>query len=254
MIELTPNEARALGVLIEKAFTTPEQYPLSLNALTNGCNQKNNRDPVLSLSEDEVHDAAEALREKQLAVRVDQMGSRVHKYRHQAGDVLRCKSGELAILAELLMRGPQTLGELRGRASRMHPLATLEDAQTMLRGLMEQEEPLVRQVPPLPGSRAERYAQLLSPDAHPLAESAAGATGATATPSANSPASAGGGAGLSDRVLQLEQQVASLTTARQKLAASIGEPDPTADMMSQSPPPQSQPPAPEPQNLAAESE
>src|SRR6185312_14596512 len=127
MTHLTPIESRVLGVLIEKATTTPEQYPLSLNALTNGANQKNNRDPVLSVSDDEVFDAVESLREKQLAVRVDQVGSRVHKYKHTAGEILRCSGAQLAVLAELLLRGPQTQGELRGRASRMHPIATLED-------------------------------------------------------------------------------------------------------------------------------
>src|SRR5829696_6439364 len=98
MIELTPNEARVLGVLIEKSTTTPEQYPLSLNALTNGANQKNNRDPVLNLAEDAVFDAAESLREKQLVVRVDAVNSRVHKYKHGAGETLRCRGGELAVL------------------------------------------------------------------------------------------------------------------------------------------------------------
>src|SRR5437867_3254408 len=137
MIQLTPEESRVLGVLIEKSTTTPEQYPLSINALTNGCNQKNNRDPIVNFSEDQVFDAVELLREKQLVVRVDIAGSRVHKYKHQASEVLRCRGGELAVLAELLLRGPQTLGELRGRASRMHPLATLDDAKAMLRGLME---------------------------------------------------------------------------------------------------------------------
>src|SRR5437762_12509810 len=117
MVELTPDESRVLGVLIEKSTTTPEQYPLSINALTNGSNQKNNRDPVLTMSEDQVFDAVEKLREKQLVVRVDSVGSRVHKYKHQAGEVLRCRAGELSVLAELLLRGPQTLGELRGRAS-----------------------------------------------------------------------------------------------------------------------------------------
>src|SRR4051812_3562708 len=119
MIQLNPNEARVLGVLIEKATTTPEQYPLSLNALTNGANQKNNRDPVLALSEDEVFEAVEGLRAKQLVIRVDQVGSRVPKFKHAAGDVLRCSGAQLAVMAELLLRGPQTQGELRGRASRM---------------------------------------------------------------------------------------------------------------------------------------
>src|SRR4051794_3838258 len=108
MLQLTPNEARSLGVLIEKATTTPEQYPLSLNALTNGCNQKNNREPVLFLAEDEVFEAVEGLRNKQLAIRVDQAGSRVHKYKHTAGEALHCSASQLAVLAELLLRGPQT--------------------------------------------------------------------------------------------------------------------------------------------------
>src|SRR3954447_661301 len=162
MLQLTPDESRVLGVLIEKSATTPEQYPLSPNALTNGANQKNNRDPVTSLSEDQVFDAVESLREKQLVVRVDTVGSRVHKYKHMAGEVLRCRAGELAVLAELLLRGPQTLGELRGRASRMSPLATLDEGRVMLRALMERDEPLVRELPPAPGTRAELFAQLLS--------------------------------------------------------------------------------------------
>ena len=221
MISLTPLEARALGVLIEKATTTPEQYPLSLNALTNGCNQKNNRSPVMSISEDEAFEAVEGLRSKQLVVRVDQVGSRVHKYKHTAGETLHCKAGELAVLAELLLRGPQTLGELRGRANRMHPLATLDDVKTMLRGLMEQENPLVRELPPAPGTRAENYMQLLAADAHPLPASqpvaAAPASVTTPSPSAM---------GLGERITALESEVASLREALRKLATAVGEPDP----------------------------
>src|SRR5688572_4100082 len=117
MIMLNPSEARVLGVLIEKALTTPDQYPLSLNAVVNGANQKNNRDPVLTMTDDEAFEALEGLRTNGLVVRVDQAGSRVHKYRHNAIDALHVRTGESAILAELLLRGPQTLGELRGRAS-----------------------------------------------------------------------------------------------------------------------------------------
>ena len=219
-IQLNGHEARVLGVLIEKALTTPEQYPLSLNAVVSGANQKNNRDPVLSLSEDEVFDAVESLREKQLAVRVDAIGSRVHKYKHTAGETLRCRGGELAILAELLVRGPQTLGELRGRASRMSPLNTLDDAKTMIRALSEHAEPLVKEIPPAPGSRAERYVQLLAPDAHPI-----DAAAASPVPTASAAASPAG-RGLADRVAVLESEVATLRAALQKLAASIGEPDP----------------------------
>ena len=218
MIQLTPTEARVLGVLIEKSTTTPEQYPLSTNALTNGANQKNNRDPVLSLTEDEVFDAVERLREKQLAVRVDTVGSRVHKYKHTAGETLRCRAGELAVLAELLLRGPQTLGELRGRAARMSPLNTLDDAKTMIRALAEHAEPLVKEIPPAPGSRAERFIQLLAPDAHPIDAAAPVPTSSAAV----SP----GGRGLADRVAALESEVAMLRSALQRLAAAVGEPDP----------------------------
>src|SRR5450755_4171853 len=108
MILLNADESRVLGVLIEKATTTPEQYPLSLNAVTNGSNQKNNRDPVRSMSEDECFEALESLREKAVVMRVDQAGSRVPKYRHNLGDLLHVRTGEQAILAELLLRGPQT--------------------------------------------------------------------------------------------------------------------------------------------------
>ncbi len=133
MIMLTADESRVLGVLVEKALTTPDQYPLSLNAIVNGANQKNNRDPVLAMTEQAAFEAAEGLREKQLAVRVDQAGGRVHKYRHSAMETLCVRTAELAVLAELLMRGPQTLGELRGRASRMHPLESIERAKEVLR-------------------------------------------------------------------------------------------------------------------------
>ena len=231
MIQLTATEARVLGVLIEKSTTTPEQYPLSINALMAGSNQKNNRDPVLSLSEDEVFDAVESLREKQLTVRVDTVGSRVHKYKHTAGETLRCRAGELAVLAELLLRGPQTLGELRGRASRMSPMATLDDAKTMLRALMEHAEPLARELPPLPGSRAERFAQLLFPDPRASADATAALSpaAAVASPGTGSGASRPAvGGGLADRVSALEQEVSTLRSALQKLAASIGEPDPLA--------------------------
>jgi uncharacterized protein len=218
MIQLTPDESRVLGVLIEKSTTTPEQYPLSINALTNGCNQKNNRDPVLNLSEDQVFDAVEKLREKQLVVSVDAAGSRVHKYKHMATEVLRCRAGELAVLAELLLRGPQTLGELRGRASRMSPMATLDDAKVMLRALMERDEPLAREIPPAPGSRAERFIQLLCPELHPIE--------ASEPPRAASTYAAPAAGGLADRVTKLEREVQTLRAAMQKLAAAVGEADP----------------------------
>jgi hypothetical protein len=224
MIELTADEARVLGVLIEKAFTTPDQYPLTLNAAVNGANQKSNRDPVMSMDEGRAFDALEGLRAKGLVVRADMAGSRVNKFRHQAGEALRARPAELAILAELLLRGPQTLGELRGRASRMQAFESLEAAKGMIDALRTREEPLVRELPPSPGSRAERYAQLLSPESLP-AEDASPATAATLMPAAI-PAAASGTTDLADRVASLESEVVALRAALQRLAVSIGEPDP----------------------------
>jgi hypothetical protein len=207
---LSPDEARVLGVLIEKATTTPEQYPLTLNALVSGASQKSNRDPVIEMDEDRCRDALDGLRGKGLVVRIDQAGARVPKYRHEAGQALHARTGELAILAELLLRGPQTLGELRGRASRMHPMETLEDARAMLRGLMDRPEPLARELPPASGSRAERYAQLLCPDLHPMA--------APASPEIAAPPSS-----LHERVAKLEAEVAVLRDELTRLKAALGE-------------------------------
>jgi uncharacterized protein len=220
MIELTPDESRVLGVLIEKATTTPDQYPLTLNAVVNGSNQKNNRDPVLTLDDNRAFEALEGLRAKKLVVRADMAGSRVNKYKHLAGETLAARTAEVAILAELLLRGPQTLGELRGRASRMHPFESLDAVKDMLTALMSREEPLVRQLPPAPGSRAERYVQLLCPDLHPIDVTPADSA------SASAPASSGG---LTARVDALQAEVATLKSALRKLAASIGEPDPLPD-------------------------
>ena len=216
MIQLTPQEARVFGVLIEKGFTTPNQYPLSINAIQSGANQLSNRDPVMQLSEDQAFDAAESLREKQLAVRVDQIGSRVHKYKHIGVETLRCRQAELAILAELLLRGPQTLGELRGRASRMQPFESLERVTEMLRALMEREDPLVRELPPEPGSRAQKWAQLMCPDAHPIDAPAVHVTGGAA-PDAVVPQR-----GLEQRVTTLENEVASLRAAVASMQESLG--------------------------------
>ena len=219
MIQLTPAESRVLGVLIEKATTTPDQYPLSLNAIVNGANQKNNRDPVLTMTDDQAFEAVEGLRGKGLVIRVDQPGSRVHKYRHNAIDVLHVRTGEAAIIAELLLRGPQTLGELRGRASRMHPMETLDAVKELLRALSDRPEPMVKELPPSPGSRAERYMQLLCPDLHltdaPAAASAAPAPLVAPTPDPS----------LAARVTKLESEVAELRAALARLATSLGETD-----------------------------
>lgn len=219
MISLTPDECRVLGVLIEKELTVASQYPLTLNSLIDGCSQKNNRDPVLTYSEDRVLDALQGLREKGLVVQVFLASSRVPKFRHQTAEKLKISRYELVILAELLLRGPQTIGELRGRASRMHNLETLEVVKEMLDKMAALPEPLVRQ---LPGGRADRYMQLLCPEAHPIDAPQAGeSNGGWAPPSNRS---------INSRIEKLEAQIAVLRQAVKKMALALGEPDPTAEL------------------------
>jgi len=195
-IVLDEHEARVFGVLVEKALTTPESYPLSVNAATNGANQKNNRFPVLSLSEDQVAAALERLEQKYLARRVFPGASRVEKFVHLGKDGLGLEAAPLAVMAELLMRGPQTAGDLRGRASRMVEIPTLEALATILEPLCQ--EGFVERLDPLPGSRAERWVQLLSPGLHPVeAGVAPAAVAAPASP-------------LAARVEALEAEVAAL--------------------------------------------
>jgi uncharacterized protein YceH (UPF0502 family) len=170
------------------------------------------------MTEDAAFDALEGLRAKGLVVRIEAVaGSRVHRFRHDATDTLHVRGGELAILAELLLRGPQTQGELRGRASRMQPMDTLDVVRDMLRALRERPEPLVRQIPPEPGSRAERYMQLLCPDLHEVEIQPC----ATESEPERTVTPAGGG--LSERVARLETEVAELREQLRRLATSLGE-------------------------------
>jgi len=157
---LNEIEARVLGCLIEKEMTTPEYYPLSLNALTNACNQKSNRDPVMALDEREVVAALDGLRFKQLAL-VSADGGRVPKYRHILAEKLKLVPQELALLCELLVRGPQTLGELRTRAERMSAFADLAAVETVLQELAGRDEPLVTRLARQAGRKEARYAQLM---------------------------------------------------------------------------------------------
>jgi len=207
-IQLDPHEARVFGVLVEKAYTTPEQYPLSINAATNGANQKSNRDPVLSLSEEEVWGALDRLEQKYLARKVFPGGSRVEKYIHLGKDGLGLQAPQLAVLAELLMRGPQTAGELRGRASRMAAIDSLEALAEVLEPMMN--EGLVERLDPAPGSRAERYVQLLSPGLHPTDAPAASPSPHAPPPSplaARLDALEVEVAALRDRVAELEKKM-----------------------------------------------
>jgi uncharacterized protein len=162
-IVLSDVEARVLGCLVEKEITTPEYYPLSLNALVHACNQKSNRDPLMNLEEDAVRQALRALGEQTLA-RSASGDSRVAKYEHRLADTFNFTRPETAVLCELLLRGPQTPGELRSRAERMHPFEDLSVVQSTLKHLMEREPPLVKLLPRQPGNKEARYAHLLSGD------------------------------------------------------------------------------------------
>lgn len=158
---LTEIEARVLGCLVEKEITTPEYYPLSLNALVNACNQKSNRDPHMNLAESEVQQALRVLGQHGLA-RSASTDSRVAKYEHRLADTFNFTRPETAILCELLLRGPQTPGELRSRAERMHPFEDLSLVHSTLKHLVERELPLVLLLPRQPGTKEARYAHLLS--------------------------------------------------------------------------------------------
>src|SRR5215217_9620312 len=160
---LTDIETRVLGSLIEKQVTTPEYYPLTLNALMLACNQKNNRNPVTSYSENQVADAVESLREKNLAYVFYGSSSRVPKYKHVMPEVMHLSHPELALMCVLLLRGAQTLGELRGNGGRLHEFSSLEEVEETLNGLISREpEPLVIRLPRQPGQKDARYAHLLS--------------------------------------------------------------------------------------------
>lgn len=171
-IELTTQEARVIGAMIEKSIATPDQYPLSLNALTSACNQKNNRDPVMSLDERTVQGLLDSLAARALVVDRSAPGDRVRKYRHLFCNTefgsLKFSPPELAIVCELLLRGVQTPGELRSRAGRLHRFADVGAVQACLDGLARRDDgPFVTQLEREPGRREARYAQLFSADAPP---------------------------------------------------------------------------------------
>ena len=163
MTILTEIETRVLGSLIEKQVTTPEYYPLTLNALTLACNQKNNRHPVTAYTENQVSDALESLREKNLTYVFYGSTSRVPKYKHVMPEVMHLKPAETALMCVLMLRGAQTLGELRGNASRLHEFSSLEEVEQTLNGLISRdEEPLIVRLPRQPGQKEGRVAHLLS--------------------------------------------------------------------------------------------
>jgi len=161
-VVLTPVEARVLGALVEKEITTPEYYPLSLNALVNACNQRSNREPVMNLSEDEVRQALNALQDMNLAGHARSADGRVPKYEHWLGEAYNFSRAEAALLCVLLLRGPQTPGELRGRTERLHSFSEISDVLSGLQKLAERQPALAAMLPRQPGTKESRYAHLLS--------------------------------------------------------------------------------------------
>ena len=207
LTELNDIETRVLGSLVEKQVTTPEYYPLTLNALMLACNQKNNRSPVTSYSEDEVAQALETLREKNLTYVFFGSTSRVPKYKHVMTEVLHLTPAELAVMCVLLLRGPQTSGELTTRGFRLHEFSGLEEVDAALNALITREpDPLVIRLPRQPGQKEVRFAHLLS------GEVAIIETQVTerAVPLSHRPTS-------SDRVSKLEGDVETLKSEFEKL-------------------------------------
>ena len=160
-VVLTDNEARVLGSLVEKDITTPDYYPLTLNALVNACNQKSNREPVMTLNDELVREALYSLNHKGLAGTASTADSRVPKYEHRMQEGFNFPPPETAVMCVLMLRGPQTPGELRGRSERMHRFEDLTDVQSTLQKLMTREEPLVKMLSRQPGTKEARYAHLL---------------------------------------------------------------------------------------------
>ena len=234
-IELEPLEARVIGCMLEKQITTPDQYPLSLNALVSACNQKSNREPVMSLDEPTVQGTLDALSRKHLVLERSGFGSRVPKYQHLFCNTeygsLKLSAQELAIVCELLLRGPQTPGELRSRAARMASFADVSDLEAALRSLSERDSaPLLARLPREPGRREARYRHLfggapVTPDT-PDSEESAAAEGAAWRPeraefaAAGLPAAAAeSGSPLAERVARLEEEVRRLRAALDELSS-----------------------------------
>lgn len=192
-------EVRVLGALVEKQLATPDYYPLTLNALMNACNQLSNRDPVVSYDEQAVERAVDSLRGKNLAYVFYGSESRVPKYKHVMTEIFRLSPPELAAMCVLMLRGPQTVGEVRGRTGRLHNFADLSEVETTLDGLARREEPLVMKLPRQTGRKDARYAHLLSgvPTVEEETEEHRG--GARAVTGGNS-----------DRVARLEAEVETL--------------------------------------------
>jgi uncharacterized protein YceH (UPF0502 family) len=214
---LTEIETRVLGSLVEKDITTPDYYPLSLNALVNACNQKNNRDPIMTLNEQSVREALATLQEKHLAGPANGTDSRVSKYEHRLQEVFNFDRREIAVLCVLLLRGPQTPGELRSRTERMYHFEALEDVVSTLDRLAQREPRLATILPRQPGTKESRYSHLLSGEPQePNSANVARAPSPANLATTSDPSS-------TDRILQLEGEVArlrlELSEVQQQLAS-----------------------------------
>jgi uncharacterized protein YceH (UPF0502 family) len=214
-IFLTIAEARVLGALIEKEVTTPEYYPLSLNALVNACNQRSNREPVMNLDEDEVRQALHGLEEMGLGGPARGAEGRVTKYEHRLGEAFNFSRAEVALLCVLLLRGPQTPGELRSRTERLHRFDEIGEVLAGLQKLMEREPPLAAVLPRQPGTKEARYAHLLSG-----AVEAIPATSFARVSGSNAPAD-GERAAQEERIAQLENAVAEVRREVEELRTKI---------------------------------
>ncbi|MBI3715742.1 MAG: YceH family protein [Betaproteobacteria bacterium] len=217
MIEfnLSAFEARVLGVLAEKAFLTPDVYPLSLNAVVNACNQLSNREPVMSLGEESVGACLKRLQDNHLAQTYYPAGSRVAKYQHMLREVFALDDAKLSLLMLLLIRGPQTCGELRGRTARMYPFASVDSVERSLQDLAGEEPPLVVQLPRAPGTKEARWSHLLSGEM--AIERMAHAAGIGAEDGAVIEAPA------DDRLTRLESEVADLRREVTRLTEELAK-------------------------------
>lgn len=213
-IKITASEARVLGCLVEKEVTTPDYYPLTMNALINACNQRSNREPVMDLDEDDVRQALHGLEDKQLAGRARSADGRVAKYEHWLGEAFNFSRAETALMCLLLLRGPQTPGELRGRTERLYEFAEIGDVSAGLQKLMERDPALVAVLPRQAGARESRYAHLLSGPVESIPVFTAGAS-ASQSPAATPE--------QEERIAQLEATVTQLKSDLEDLKKRLDD-------------------------------
>lgn len=194
-VELDAREVRVLGCLVEKELSTPDYYPMTLNSLATACNQKTNREPVVEYGDSDVREALDGLQRKRLVGNASSTHGRAAKYRHALAEAMNLSEKQRSVLASLMLRGPETVGELRGRTTRLHEFDSLEDVEAVLDELAQRDPPLVTQLPRRPGQKEARYAHLFAGEPEIEIEPRTGAT-----------------EGLASRVDELEEKVELLRT------------------------------------------